>query len=310
MAKIIYQVVRYRKSNRSNLLTLNESYNSFKDAVTKKSWLELDHGFSSGLIYALEDGGKLRYFFELDKEVLGEGGVLLSNLNFSQAHMDKLQDQIDLCGDILTRPPMDEDGVSQLKGYQLHVIIKDGEEMRIDQKDNQTCIFLEPNQIEDVILVTKGEVAYAPGKSNKGGHHVSMSMLMDAVFTPPSETEEPKVESALDLRKALTKKNVKRSEARKKRQRNKEKEKAKAKARAAEAKAAEAKARAEEEEEELETTNSESAQKSEKKTLNEMMSENITQATLNEEKEAPAVAVPGIYEADDDDEDEDDDEPA
>lgn len=182
MSKFIFQVSKFNATK--NRLFLKQRYNRAKDAVTAMATLYMDaHYYVSGMHYAYQDNeGDVVYSF--DKNEAAKDVKVDVTVNFRPEQLIQLQQQISDAGLALTKPPVDENGVSELMGWQLHVVISDDDITYVqenDEKWGKKLIYkVQPQQVKRVFLVTAGDEAYieAPNSSK-----IDLNLAMKALYT-------------------------------------------------------------------------------------------------------------------------------
>lgn len=210
MRKFIFQISKYNSSK--SQLRLKERYNKSRDTVTTTAMLHLSgNTFLSGMHYAYQDvEGNVTFSFNKSKDVTAKVDV---NVNFTPQQLEGLQEQIDNLGTILTRPPVDDDGVSELQGYQLHVVINDAKlavTQETSEKYGDKIIYkIKDYQVQAVKIVTAGDESYIEAP---GARTVDIDMAMKALYDPtpkhevfvqPTTVEETKA-ALLDFSRART----------------------------------------------------------------------------------------------------------
>lgn len=229
MSKFVFQVSKFNANK--NRLRCKERFNKAKDTVTAMATLYMDaHHYISGMHYAFQDDeGDVTYSF--DKNESAKDIKIDVTINFKSEQLVQLQQQIAEAGTSLTKPPSDENGVSELMGWQLHVIIKHGEEITFTQERDERwgdkLIYkIQPHQVKGVKLVTAGDEAYieAPNSAK-----IDLGLAMKALYTPrepatilnkPNTVEEAQ-STLLDFSKAKS-----RGERRKEKRQSKQVEQA------------------------------------------------------------------------------------
>jgi len=202
MSKFIFQVSKFNASK--NRLFLKQRYNKAKDAVTSLATLYMDaNTYVSGMHYAyIDDDGDTSYSFDKKDEVSVKVDV---TINFNPEQLETVKYQLAQAGSILTNPPQDDNGVSELRGWQLHVVIKPNEEItyikeREEQWGDKLIYKVQPYQVKEVKLVTASEEAYieAPGASK-----IDLNMAMQALYSTREKVEVAVKPTTIDEAKSV-----------------------------------------------------------------------------------------------------------
>lgn len=199
MATVIFQVSRFIQKSRGGYpqLRLKERFSKETDKVTANATLHLLEDATSwlkGLHFAIvEDDGEVYYSFDNEDKDLR----IHRQFNFKSHHLTGLRQQISDLGDILTNPPKDDEGVSELRGYQLHIAIKSGCDVKYtmvepkSERDRKWGDKLElsvsPADIVSVKLVQHGEEEYVEAP----GDYMQHSLMTQSLYTKRS-TSQPK----------------------------------------------------------------------------------------------------------------------
>ncbi len=186
MSKFIFQISKYNSVKAT--LRCKERYNARRDSVTALATLHLNqHFFLNGMHYAYQDNeGDVTFSF--DKKENAKDVKVDVTVNFTSEQLDNLRNQITELGTALTKPLTDDNGVSQLQGYQLHVSIKNGEEISYHHEEDdfgkKLVYKVLPYQVKSVSIITAGDEAYitAPGAAK-----IDINLAMKAIYETRKE---------------------------------------------------------------------------------------------------------------------------
>lgn len=166
MSTVIFQISRSRFSASTASLVqlrLKERYNEQRDQVTAMATLHLDKLFLDGMHYCYVDE-KGEKFFSFNK---AEGVDFKVNfkINFEESQLEGLVSQIQTLGDVLAKPSLDENGVSQLRGYQLHIKLIPEAKLGISKKEDDVYGSrlqqkVSPSDIAEVKIVSSKDPEY------------------------------------------------------------------------------------------------------------------------------------------------------
>jgi hypothetical protein len=137
-------------------------------------------------------------FYSFDKE--DENMRVDYNINFYEEQLKSLNDQIQAMGAKLSKPPKDDNGVSDLRGVQLQVVLKKGYETSLlkleDDYSDKLIYQITPQEVHEVKLVCSGETGYieAPGYLRMSGDLAIQAVYKSAAQAPskPQTLEEAK----------------------------------------------------------------------------------------------------------------------
>ncbi len=180
MAKFIFQISKFNAVK--NTLRCKERYNSRRDSVTALATLHLgQHFFLNGMHYAYQDSeGDITYSF--DKKEAAKDVKVDITANFDTKQLDSLREQIAELGAILTKPITDDNGVSQLQGYQLHLVIDDSELSYHQEEDDfgkKLVYKILPYQIKKVFICTASDEAYI---AHPGTAKIEADLAIKAIY--------------------------------------------------------------------------------------------------------------------------------
>lgn len=143
------------------------------------------HFFMKGMFYLFQfaDGA---YTSSFHKDRLLDSHVDVS-INFDEHYINSLLTQLADMGDVLCRPPVDENGVSELQDqYQLHIRVSANAVAEVSEffankkgeKDRLT-IRIAPRDIVEFKIVSSSDDAF---KASAGGTQVQLDVLMEGLF--------------------------------------------------------------------------------------------------------------------------------
>lgn len=193
MSRIIFQVsrARYAKStdaagNETKIITqlrLKERYNAQREQVTAMATLHFNQAFLSGMHYCYVDDQGDRYYSWNKEE--GVDFKVDFNINFEEKHLSSLMKQVEKMGDKLISPAKDEDGVSMLRGVQLHVVLVPDAELGLNHKEDvkhgdRLQKKVQPYSITTVELVTASDPEYVEAPDTQT---LSADLAIQAVYT-------------------------------------------------------------------------------------------------------------------------------
>lgn len=189
MSTIVFQVSRYKAAKQQ--LRLKEKYNSLREQVTAMATLHMagEEPWLSGMHYCYIDnqGDK---FFSFNKEEGVEFKVDF-NINMMASHLTTLHSQLALLGDRIQKPANDDNGVSQLRGIQLHVILHEDAEFSLNMKEDakfgdRLQKKVQSHSVKEVKIVTASDCAYVQAPDTQT---LSADLSIQALYTK-SEKEE------------------------------------------------------------------------------------------------------------------------
>lgn len=188
MAKFIYQVSKFNVSKQQ--LRLKERYNSARDCVTATATLHLGvNTFLSGMFYAFQDNeGDISFSFNKSEDVQAK---VDTDINFKPEQLTDLLAQLTELGTTISKPPTNDDGVSELRGFQLHVVLNDDElsyYQTTDSKYGDKLVYkIQAHQVKSVKLVTASDEAYIEAP---GARKIDINLAMKALYKPTQKCEE------------------------------------------------------------------------------------------------------------------------
>ncbi len=183
-SRLVFYVSRY-KSTKQGQIRLGEYGGMGDDGVVKAlATLHMKHSFLSGMPAAFVTPAGTHW--SIDRT--DDAGFMSLQLNFSPAQLQGLEKQLteEIKG-IWSNPPKDANFKSELRGYQIHVILKAGAMARIqlennDYKQGKENLILDPSEIEAVEIVTAESEYYA-----RRGHQVEFDAFVETFFKPADE---------------------------------------------------------------------------------------------------------------------------
>lgn len=183
-SRLVFYVSRF-KARKGGQVRLGE-YGAVNDLgeVKALATLHLKFGFLSGLPAAMVTSKGTHWSMDRTEDA----GFMSIQVNFSPAQLQGLEKQLteEIKG-IWSNPPKDANFKSELRGYQIHVILKAGAMARIelennDYKQGKENLILDPSEIEAVEIVTADSEHYA-----RRGHQVEFDAFVETFFKPADE---------------------------------------------------------------------------------------------------------------------------
>lgn len=224
MSRVVFQVSRARYSvskdaagNQTKLITqlrLKERYNSQREQVTAMATLHFNQGFLSGMHYCYVDEQGDRYYSWNKQE--GVEFKVDFDINFQDYHLTSLLQQVVEMGDKLISPPKDEEGVSMLRGVQLHVLLAPDAELGLNNKGDtkygdKLQKKVQAHSVIGVKLVTPASPEYVESPDTQT---LSADLAIQAVYTKTEEESVTKPSNKEEAKLAILKVMTSRSEKR------------------------------------------------------------------------------------------------
>lgn len=199
MSTIIFQISKYVVASSpegvvtKEQLRLKERYNDSRDQVTAMATLHMlgETPWLKGMHYCFVDENGER-FFSFNK---AEGVDFKTDfaVNFNEYQLKELRSSLQSLGALVTNPIKDENGVSQLRGYQLHIELLDGVQLGISKFEDpkfgdRLQMKANSNQIKSVKLVKSGEAGYVTAPDQQ---QVDADILVASIFEATKKEEKP-----------------------------------------------------------------------------------------------------------------------
>lgn len=179
LTRLVYYVSRF-KARKGGQVRLGE-YGSVNDSgeVKALATLHLKYAFLSGLPAAMVTAKGTHWSIDRSEDA----GFMSIQVNFSPAQMMQLEKQLtEEVKTLWSNPPKDSNLKSELRGYQIHVVLKAGAMARIqmennDYKEGKENLILDPSEVESVEVVTAESEVYA-----RRGHQVGFDAYVETFF--------------------------------------------------------------------------------------------------------------------------------
>lgn len=194
-SKIVFKISRFNKKSQ---LILTERYNAQKDTVTSMGRVIFnDQNFISGLHLAIIDGeGNTAFSFDKEAEDIYQS----FNISLPRNLADSLQETVKAIP-ALAKPSVNDNGVSTLKGYQLHVEVANEDIEVFSPSEGNLTYSVKGSQVVSLRVVTQAETDYVRTNSSV---KMSLSMITQALHkTSQVAPEAPK--TASEAKDVLTK---------------------------------------------------------------------------------------------------------
>lgn len=161
-ATIVFKISRF--DAKSNQLLMVERYNSRRDTVTSMGRVLFDNNFISGLHLAfINEAGETSFSFDRNSEM--EGQYHNFNISLTEEICSKLLAEVKALPQ-LVKPAKNDEGVSTLKGYQLHVKLKSEDLEVYSPSEGNITLSVNADNVASVGVVTLNESNYVKtGKS-------------------------------------------------------------------------------------------------------------------------------------------------
>lgn len=212
MSRVVFQVSRYAvgRNPQTNVVTkeqlrLKERYNSQREQVTAMATMHMqgEEPWLSGMHYCYIDNVGDQ-FFSFNKEE-GVDFKVDFNINFQPKQLNNLRKQLESLGERITRPAKDEEGVSQLRGIQLHVILTEDAEFGLNMKEDakfgdRLQKKIQPHFIKEVKLVTASDAEYVQAPDTQV---LSADLAIQSLYQAASKEEVKKPESKDEAKAAI-----------------------------------------------------------------------------------------------------------
>lgn len=178
---LVYYISRSRdrsKVGKGIQLRLGE-YGGMNDMgeVKALATLHTKYAFLSGMpaAYKSETGNT----FWTNKEGRNDDTFFSVQVNFSAVQMQEIESKIEEVGETLSKPPKNEQGRSQLRGYQLQVTLTPGAMARFNIVDDnfkvdKEEVIIDPSEVVSVKVVTFQEDGYL-----RSGHQIGVTQYFE-----------------------------------------------------------------------------------------------------------------------------------
>ena len=178
-SRLVYYVSRF-KARKGGQVRLGE-YGGVNESGELKALatLHLKYAFLSGLPAAMVTAKGTHWSMDRTEDA----GFMSIQVNFSPAQMMQLEKQMtEEVKGIWSNPPKDANMKSELRGYQIHVVLKAGAMARVqmennDYKEGKENLILDPSEVESVEVVTAESEVYA-----RRGHQVSFDAYVETFY--------------------------------------------------------------------------------------------------------------------------------
>lgn len=178
-SRLVYYVSRF-KTRKGGQIRLGE-YGSVNDSgeVKALATLHIKYAFISGLPAAMVTPKGTHWSMDRTEDA----GFLSIQVNFSPAQMMQLEKQLtEEVKNLWSNPPKDGNFKSELRGYQIHVVLKTGAMARIqiennDYKEGKENLILDPSEVKSVEIVTAESEVYA-----RPGDQVALDAYIETFF--------------------------------------------------------------------------------------------------------------------------------
>lgn len=185
-SRLVYYVSRLKETRKGVQIRLGEYVRKGDDMTDIKALatLHMKHKFLSGMPAAFVTANGT--FWSTDRKEKDQ--FIGIQLNFTDAQMLTIEKQLtEGIKAEWMNPPKKDSGVSDLRGYQLHVNLKPGAMARIQMENNDVKmgkenLILEPSEVESITVVTADNDNYA-----HRGHQVQFDAFVETFFNSAEE---------------------------------------------------------------------------------------------------------------------------